>query len=56
MAESALRQALLISAGNPIVLFQPPIALPIMVVAIVIFFWPTISGFIRKRRIKVGPG
>ncbi|HEX2695552.1 MAG TPA: tripartite tricarboxylate transporter permease, partial [Acidobacteriota bacterium] len=56
MAESALRQALLISGGNPVVLFRPPIALPIMVAAIIIFFWPTISGIIRKRRIKVGPG
>jgi TctA family transporter len=51
-----LRQALLISGGNPIVLFQPPIALPIMIAAIIIFFWPTISGIIKKRRIKVGPG
>jgi len=56
MAESALRQALLISGGNPMVLFRPPIALPIMVAAVVIFFWPTISGIIRKSRIKVGPG
>ena len=56
MAESALRQSLLISSGNPLVLFQPPIALPIMVAGIVIFFWPTISGIIKKRRVKVGPG
>jgi len=56
MAESALRQSLLISSGNPLVLFAPPIALPIMVAGIVIFFWPTISGIIKKRRVKVGPG
>ncbi len=56
MAESALRQALLISGGSPIVLFQPPIALPIMIVAIIIFFWPTISGILKKRRESVGPG
>jgi putative tricarboxylic transport membrane protein len=56
MAESALRQALLISGGNPIVLFNPPIALPIMVAAIIIFFWPTISGMLRKRKGSVGPG
>jgi len=30
--------------------------LPIMVAGIVIFFWPTISGIIKKRRVKVGPG
>jgi len=58
MAESALRQALLISGGSPIVLFRPPIALPIMVAAIIIFFWPTISDFRKKRKAKasVGPG
>jgi putative tricarboxylic transport membrane protein len=56
MAESALRQALLISGGNPIVLVQPPIALPIMIAGLIIFFWPTISGIIKKRRLKVGPG
>jgi putative tricarboxylic transport membrane protein len=56
MAESALRQALLISGGSPIVLIKPPIALPIMIAGLVIFFWPTISGIIKKRRLKVGPG
>jgi putative tricarboxylic transport membrane protein len=56
MAEAALRQALLISGGNPIVLFHPPIALPIMVAAIIIFFWPSISAFRKKRKGSVGPG
>lgn len=58
MAESALRQALLISGGNPIVLFKPPIALPLMVAAIIIFFWPTITAQLEKRKKKgsVGPG
>lgn len=56
LAESALRQALLISGGSPLVLIKPPIALPIMIAAIIIFFWPTISGFIRKARTPVGPG
>jgi putative tricarboxylic transport membrane protein len=58
MAESALRQALLISGGSPLVLFAPPIALPLMVAAIIIFFRPSISEFIRKRKkaTSVGPG
>jgi putative tricarboxylic transport membrane protein len=58
MAESALRQALLISGGSPTVLFAPPIALPIMIAAIIIFFWPTISEQLKKRKQKssVGPG
>jgi TctA family transporter len=50
------RHALLISGGDLLVLFQPPIVLPIMVAAGLIFFWPTISGMIKKRRRKVGPG
>jgi putative tricarboxylic transport membrane protein len=58
MAESALRQALLISGGNPLVLVKPPIALPLMVAASIIFFWPSISEFLKKRKQKssVGPG
>jgi TctA family transporter len=56
MAESAMRQALIMSQGSPLVFFRLPIALPVMTAALIIFFWPTISGFIRKRRIKVGPG
>ena len=58
MAESALRQALLISGGNPIVLFSPPIALPLMVAAIIIFFWPSISELVKKwkKGTSVGPG
>jgi putative tricarboxylic transport membrane protein len=58
MAESAMRQALIIGNGNPIVFFRPPIALPIMVAAILIFFWPTITD-VRKKlaaRRTVGPG
>ncbi len=59
MAESALRQALLISGGSPLVLFAPPIALPLMIAAIIIFFWPSISEFLAKRKAQkssVGPG
>lgn len=48
MAESAMRQSLIMSQGNPMIFFRPPIALPIMVVAMIIFFWPTIST-IRKK-------
>jgi putative tricarboxylic transport membrane protein len=48
MAEQAMRQALIMGQGNPLIFFQPPIALPIMVAAIVIFFWPLISAWKRK--------
>jgi putative tricarboxylic transport membrane protein len=43
MAESAVRQALIMGRGNPLIFFRPPIALPLMVLALLLFFWPTIS-------------
>jgi putative tricarboxylic transport membrane protein len=50
MAEQAMRQALIMGQGSPVVFFRPPIALPIMVLALVIFFWPAIDA--AKKRIK----
>ena len=52
MAESALRQSLLISGGNPIVLVKSWIAGPLMFAAAIIFFWPSISEFLAKRKQK----
>jgi len=43
MAEQAMRQALIIGHGNPLVFFQLPLALPIMAAALIIFFWPVIA-------------
>jgi len=48
MAEQAMRQALIMGQGNPLIFFQPPLALPIMIAALIIFFWPLISAGIRK--------
>jgi putative tricarboxylic transport membrane protein len=48
MAEQAMRQALIMGQGSPLIFFQPPIALPIMLVALTIFFWPVISGWKSK--------
>jgi len=48
MAESAVRQALIMSHGNPLIFFKPPIALPLMLLSILIFAWPSISAW-RKR-------
>ena len=58
MAESAMRQALIIGHGSPLVFFRPPIALPIMIAAIIIFFWPTITSLRKKyaARTTIGPG
>jgi putative tricarboxylic transport membrane protein len=48
MAESAMRQSLIMSQGSPWIFFRPPVALPIMVVALFIFFWPYISMLKKK--------
>ena len=37
MAESAARQALIMGHGNPLIFFRPPIALPLMLLAILLF-------------------
>lgn len=52
MAETAMRQALIMGQGNPLILFRPPIALPLMIAAILIFFWPTISSWKQKMSAK----
>jgi len=51
MAESAVRQALIMGRGNPIIFFRPPIALPLMLLALFLFFSPTL--FKWKRRLSV---
>jgi putative tricarboxylic transport membrane protein len=48
MAESALRQGLIMSQGSLLVFFRPPIALPLAIGAGVIGFWPLIQA-IRSR-------
>jgi putative tricarboxylic transport membrane protein len=52
MAESAVRQALIMGRGNPLIFFRPPIALPLMVLAIILFLWPTISKWKAKLSAK----
>jgi len=51
MAESAMRQSLVMSQGSGGIFFRPPIALPINLAALLIFFWPLIS-MVRDRRRK----
>ena len=50
MAESALRQGLIMSEGSLGVFFRPPIALPLAIGAFVIGFWPLIQAL--KARMK----
>jgi TctA family transporter len=38
--------------GNPLIFFRPPIALPLMLIALFLFFWPTISKGIKKLSAK----
>jgi putative tricarboxylic transport membrane protein len=52
MAESAARQALIMGHGNPLIFFRPPIALPLMLLALFLFFWPTISKWKKKLSAK----
>jgi len=48
MAESAARQALIMGHGNPLIFFRPPIALPLTLLALFLFFWPSISKWRKK--------
>ena len=52
MAESAVRQALIMGHGSPLIFFRPPIALPLMILAIFLFIWPTISSWKQKMSAK----
>ena len=54
MAEQAMRQALIMGQGSPLIFFRPPIALPIMVAALIIFFWPVIAPWKAKLFAKKG--
>jgi putative tricarboxylic transport membrane protein len=48
MAESAVRQALIMGRGNPLIFFRPPIALPLMLLALFLFFLPSLSKWKKK--------
>jgi putative tricarboxylic transport membrane protein len=52
MAESAMRQSLIMSGGSLLIFLQPPIALPLVVAAALIFFWPWLGPMIRRFRTR----
>lgn len=52
MAESAMRQALIMGRGNPLIFFRPPIALPLMIISLLFFFWPLISKWRKSFRAR----
>jgi putative tricarboxylic transport membrane protein len=55
MAESAMRQSLIMSGGSLLIFVQPPIALPLVVAAVLIFFWPWLGPMVRRWRGKERP-
>jgi putative tricarboxylic transport membrane protein len=50
IAEQTMRQSLIMSQGSAWVFLRPPIALPINLLALIIFFWPLIGGLRAKLR------
>jgi putative tricarboxylic transport membrane protein len=56
MAESAVRQSLIMGSGNPLIFFKPPVALPLMLIAILLFVWPSISSWRKKSAAKKKAG
>jgi putative tricarboxylic transport membrane protein len=53
MAESAMRQSMIMSQGSLLIFVQPPIALPLVIAAAIIGFWPAITAVrdrIRRRK------
>ncbi len=55
MAETAMRQSLIMSQGSLLIFVQPPIALPLVIAAALIFFWPWLGPMIRRWRGKEKP-
>ncbi len=55
MAESAMRQSLLMSQGSLWIFVQPPIALPLVLAAVLIVLWPCLGPMIRRVRGKELP-
>jgi putative tricarboxylic transport membrane protein len=55
MAESAMRQSMIMSQGSLLIFVQPPIALPLVIAAALIFSWPWLGPMIRRWREKEKP-
>ena len=50
MAESALRQSLIMSQGSPKIFFASPISAILVTASILLMVWPLISPYLRKKR------
>jgi putative tricarboxylic transport membrane protein len=55
MAESAMRQSMIMSQGSLWIFVQPPIALPLVIAAALIVVWPWLGPLIRRLRAKEVP-
>jgi putative tricarboxylic transport membrane protein len=55
MAETAMRQSLIMSQGSLLIFVQPPIALPLVIAAALIISWPWLGPMIRRWRGKEKP-
>jgi putative tricarboxylic transport membrane protein len=53
MAESALRQSLIMSQGSPIIFFASPISATLVIASLLLIVWPLLGSYLRGR--KSGP-
>jgi len=50
MAESALRQSLIMSQGSPMIFFASPISAVLVTVSVLLVIWPSISPYLHSLR------
>jgi putative tricarboxylic transport membrane protein len=53
MAESALRQSLIMSQGSPMIFFASPISATLVIASLLLTVWPLLGSYLRGR--KSGP-
>ena len=49
MAESALRQSLIMSQGSPMIFFASPISAVLVIASFLLLIWPSISPYLHRR-------
>jgi putative tricarboxylic transport membrane protein len=50
MAESALRQSLIMSQGSPMIFFASPISATLVIASLLLTVWPLLGSYLRGRR------
>jgi putative tricarboxylic transport membrane protein len=50
MAESALRQSLIMSQGSPLIFFASPISAILVIVSLWLLCWPVVQPLLRRLR------